>query len=151
MLMSSWLRAIVRVHPVHLMNADWAPGGWPRKSNHCWYVAKQRGAQPWAERKIASVFNEKRSCRARRTLCMLRPRGAAIHVHVVWPERMMWLLKHYYIISTVLTGPEKSWFLRGLKNQAWKSPEIGRCPEKVLIFDHKGAEKSVRLVCQCSS
>ena len=27
MVLSSWLRAIARVHPVHLMDEDWAPGG----------------------------------------------------------------------------------------------------------------------------
>jgi len=27
LVLSSWLGAIVRVHPVHLMNADWVPGG----------------------------------------------------------------------------------------------------------------------------
>ena len=27
MALSSWLKVIARVHPVHLMNVDWAPGG----------------------------------------------------------------------------------------------------------------------------
>jgi len=40
-----------------------------------------------------------------------------------------------------------------LKNQALKSPELDTGPEKVLIFDHKGAEKLIRLVrrLRCSS
>lgn len=42
----------------------------------------------------------------------------------------------------VLKSPD----YKRLKNQARKSPEIGHCPEKVLLFDHNGIEKSVRLV-----
>ena len=41
--LSSWLIAIARVHPVHLMNADWAPGGCqvanPRPSQPTWAVS----------------------------------------------------------------------------------------------------------------
>ena len=48
----------------------------------------------------------------------------------------------------VLQSPEK-W---RKKNQALKSPEIGhwswKSPEKVLIFDHNGAEKSIRPAAQ---
>jgi len=60
------------------------------------------------------------------------------------------------LISRVPMGPEKSWIMKNEKScpeKSWKWALILKSPENMLIFDHKGSEKSLRLVCQlwCSN
>jgi len=62
MVLSSWLRAIARVHPVHFMNADWAPGGRQLSDQ-----ANRLGL--WVRRKLAAII----CIHCRRLLLLLIP------------------------------------------------------------------------------